>query len=75
MKSILYKLILGDKYATIDRNMSPSNIGGRRNRNVRDHIFVINDIMQEAKEVKKHDINIKIYDIKKCFNKLWYEEQ
>ena len=42
IRSILDKLVYNEKYETIDKNMSSSNIGGRKNRNIRDHLFVIN---------------------------------
>ena len=58
----------------IDESMSCSNIGGRKNRNIRDHLFVINGILNDAKKNKQSNIDIQIYDVKKCFDKLWYEE-
>ena len=74
LRSILDKLIYIDKYHMIDESMSCSNIGGRKNRNIRDHLFVINGILNDAKKNKQSDIDIQIYDVKKCFDKLWYEE-
>ena len=53
--------------------MSCSNIGARKNRNIRDHLFVINAVMNEAFKNKK-DIDLEIMDIAKCFDKMWYEE-
>ena len=50
--------------------MSPSNIGGRKNRNIRDHLFVINSILHDFKQNKKENIDIEIYDVKKCFDKM-----
>ena len=74
LRSILDKLIYNDKYNIIDQNMSDSNIGGRKGRNIRDHLFVINAILNDAGKSKKEDIDIQIYDVKKCFDKLWYSE-
>ena len=54
--------------------MSSSNIGGRKNRNIRDHLFVINAILHDAAKDKKNSIDIEIYDIKKCFDKMWTKE-
>ena len=45
-KSLLMRLIYQDKSKIIDDNMSDFQIGGRRGKNVRDHIFVINGIIQ-----------------------------
>ena len=74
LRSILDKLIYNDEYNIIDQNMSDSNIGGRKGRNIRDHLFVINAILNDASKSKKEDIDIQIYDVKKCFDKLWYAE-
>ena len=41
-RSILMKLLLKDEYETIDSNMSDSNIGGRKERQIQDHIFIVN---------------------------------
>ena len=55
--------------------MSCSNIGARKRRNIRDHLFVINSILFEA-NAKKSDppIDIEIYDVRKCFDKMWASE-
>ena len=74
IRSILDKLVYNEKYEVIDKNMSSSNIGGRKNRNIRDHLFVINAILHDASKDKKKSIDIEIYDIKKCFDKMWTQE-
>ena len=53
--------------------MSCSNIGARKNRNIRDHLFVINAVINDTVK-KKKSVDIEIMDIKKCFDKMWYEE-
>ena len=63
-----------DKYEIINSNMSSSNIGARKNRNIRDHIFVINAILHDIKENKKSSIDIGLYDVRKCFDKMWASE-
>ena len=73
VRSILDKLIYNDIYSTIDSNMSNSNIGARKNRNIRDHLFVINGIINDVKNSSNsQDIDIQIYDVAKCFDKLEY---
>ena len=73
IRSILDKLIYNDYYDTIDVSMSSSNIGGRKSRNIRDHLFVINGIMNDVTNNKEaEDIDIEIYDVAKCFDKLEY---
>ena len=41
-RSILMRLIYLDKYSIIDSNMSDSQVGGRKGRNVRNHVWVLN---------------------------------
>ena len=72
-RSLLDKLVYNDKYETIDESMSCSNLGARKNRNIRDHLFVINAILSDAIKRKKN-IDIGIMDVKKCFDKMWFEE-
>ena len=73
LRSILDKLVYNDNYSIIDKSMSCSNIGARKNRNIRDHLFVINAVINDTFK-KKKSIDIEIMDIAKCFNKMWYEE-
>ena len=54
--------------------MSSSNIGARKNRNIRDHLLVINSILKEVSDDKSINIDIGIYDVRKCYDKLWYKE-
>ena len=74
LRSILDKLVYEDNYKIIDDNMSCSNIGARKNRNIRDHLFVVNAVLNHAHQTKSDDIDIQIYDAFKCFDKMWYEE-
>ena len=39
LRSILMKLVYGDKYEMVDKNMSDSNVGARKLKNIRNHIF------------------------------------
>ena len=74
IRSILDRLVYNDKYEIIDSNMSSSNIGARKRRNIRDHLFVINAILHDIKENKKASIDLEIYDVRKCFDKMWSSE-
>ena len=70
---LLDKLIYNDYYGKIDESMSCSNIGGRKKRNICEHIFVINGIMNDVMNNKDtEEIDIDIYDVTKCFDKLEY---
>ena len=75
IRSILDKMIYNDIYETVDGHMSSSNIGARKNRNIRDHLFVINGVTNDIlnnKDNKNKNIDIQIYDVAKCFDKLEY---
>ena len=74
LRSILDKLIYIDEYPKIDNNISDSNVGARKGRNIRDNIFVTNAIMNSIARRKLKDIDIAVYDIEKCFDKLWAQE-
>ena len=63
-----------DKYKEIDRNMSDCNVGGRRNRSIRDNLFVINAVIIDALVYQMVDIDIHFYDASQCFDSMWYEE-
>ena len=53
--------------------MSSSNIGARKNRNIPDHLFVVNAILNDVKKTKEN-IDVEIFDVKKCFDKMWSSE-
>ena len=73
IRSILDRMIYNDVYDIIDSNMSCSNIGARKNRNIRDHLFVVNGILNDVMHNKNaKPIDIGIYDAEKCFDKLEY---
>ena len=74
LRSIIDKLIYNDEYETIDKNLTDSNVGARKNRNIRDNIFVINAILNNVKKKNIKDTDITIYDAEKCFDKLWTKE-
>ena len=69
IRTILDKLLLRDKYDIIDQSMSCSNIGARKGRNIRDHLFVLNGVLNEALQDKSKNIDIQIMDIEICFAK------
>ena len=73
LRSILDRLVYNDKYPIVNSNMSTSNIGARKNRNIRDHLFVVNAIITDVKNTKEN-LDFEIFDIKKCFDKMWSSE-
>ena len=73
MRSILMKLVYQEKYPTVDRNMSDSQIGARRKKNIRNHIFILNGVINEAVNTGR-SIDILMYDYRQCFDTLWLQE-
>ena len=71
LRKILDKLIYNDKYQDIDNGMSDSNIGGRRNKNIKNHLFVVYGIINSTLREEKTFIDICIYDLEKA---LWLED-
>ena len=41
LRQILDSLIYNDEYDTVDSFMSDSNIGGRKERSIRNHLFIV----------------------------------
>ena len=74
VRSLLDKMIYNDIYPDIDKKLSQSNIGARRGRNIRDHLFVIYSIINEIKTERKEDLEIQSIDIVKCYDELNYSE-
>ena len=54
--------------------MSDSNIGARRKKNIKNHLFVVYGIINSVLNEENCCIDIGIYDIEKCFDALWLEE-
>ena len=48
-------------------------MGARRERNIRDNLFVLYATINEAIQCKK-DIDLQFYDLQKCFDTMWAEE-
>ena len=70
-RTILMKLIYKDKYDIIDSNMSDSQIGGRKGKNVRNHTWVLNGIICDVlSNKKKTPEDIQIFDYRQCFDNL-----
>ena len=49
LRSIDDKLIYNDEYETIDHHVTDSYVGARRNRNIRDNIFIISAILNNIR--------------------------
>ena len=73
-RSILMKMIYNEEYEIINSNMSDSNIGARKDKNIRNHIFILNGILNEINNDKKKAIDIVILDYKQCFDGMWLQD-
>ena len=73
-RAIIDKMIYNDKYPEIDKNMSECNVGGRRKRSIRDNLFIIYAVINDALGYQKVDIDIQFYDLSRCFDSQWFEE-
>ena len=58
-----------DKYEVIEASMSDSNIGARKGKNIRNHIFVVNSVIHDVLSKKtKEPIDIMVLDYKQMFD-------
>ena len=72
--SILDRLIYNDEYSTIDNNLTDSNVGARKGRNIRDNIFVLNAVTNSVIKGKEDAVDLQVFDVEKCFDSLWVQE-
>ena len=61
LNCILQKLLLRDNYEEVDANLSDSNIGKRKKKNIRNNTFVMNSVIHDAITNNKA-IDIGVYD-------------
>ena len=74
LRSILDRLIYNDMYETMDNNLSDCNVGNRKNRNIRDNLFVLNAILNSTTRKTEESIDLGVYDVQKCFDTIWAQE-
>ena len=58
----------------VDKNLTDSNIGGRKGREIRDNLFVINAIINSVKNGSEDASGIQVFDVEIFFDSLWIEE-
>ena len=73
VRSIIDNLVYNDYYDCIDNSMSDSNVGGRRDRNIRDNLYIVYGIINFALR-ENIEMEVNLYDLEKCFDSMWYEE-
>ena len=74
LRSILDRLIYNDNYHTVDENLTDGNVGARKQRNIRDNIFVLGAVSNSVINGHEDAIQVQVQDAVKCFDKLWLEE-
>ena len=75
LRSILMKMLYNDIYERIDSVMSDSNIGARKGKNIRNHIFIVNSIMFDVFQSKsKKPVDLMVLDFKQMFDSEWLQE-
>ena len=74
LRMILDSLIYQEKYPIVDSGMSDSNIGARKNRNIRDHLFIVYGVIHSVLNGSEDPVDIQIYDVKICVDALWLED-
>ena len=54
--------------------MSDYNVGARKHKNIRNHLFVINGIINDVLARNIEGIDVQILDYRQCFDSMWLEE-
>ena len=68
-RTILMKIMYKDKYPIIYQAMSDSNIGARKQKNIRNHIFVVNSVFHDVLRKKSNkSIDVMVLDYKQMFD-------
>ena len=71
---IIDRVLYDEYYPSLEENMSPSNIGAMKNKNIRNHLFILYGIINSVMQGEQKCIDIQIYDVKQCFDALWLED-
>ena len=74
LRKILDRLIYIDKYPDLEKHMSDSNIGARKNKNVRNHLFIVYGVIQSVLKEDRECVDIQIYDLVQAFDALWLDD-
>ena len=59
----------------LDKKNLLSQVGGRRGKSVRNHIWILNGLICDVLSKKsRRPVDLHIFDYKQCFNSLWLQE-
>ena len=71
LRSILMRLIYNSNYPNIDGNISDCQMGGRKEKNCKNNIFIINGIIYEVLKTKRNKpVTLQIYDYAQMFDSM-----
>ena len=69
IRTILMKLIHERTYTKVSSSMTDAQIGARKHKSVRNHLFVLNSIISDVMSTKKKNpIDLNIMDFKQMFD-------
>ena len=69
LRTILMKLIYERTHKKVDQSMTDSQIGARKKKSVRNHLFILNSIISDVmSSVKKEPIYLNVMDFKQMFD-------
>ena len=72
LRTIFSKLIYNSTIETIEENLSVSNIGARRKKAPRDHLFVLNSVIHDIVEgMDGRELDLVYYDLTQAYDSLW----
>ena len=74
VRSIMDKVLYDDVYDPVDAELSYSNIGGRKGRNIRDHLFLVYGVLNDVFNGSSPPLDMQTIDIYKCFDEMWFQE-
>ena len=69
LRTILMKLIYERTYDILDSTMTDSQIGARKKKSVRNHLFILNSILSDVmSSINKEPVDLSIMDFKQMFD-------
>ena len=75
LRGLLSKLVYNSIIGQIEEKLSPFNIGARKNKSPRDHLFVVYAVVNETLRGKHGCCTDFVFsDVTDCFNALWVEK-
>ena len=74
LRGIFIKLVYNSIIDDIEENLSLSNIGARKQRAPRDHLFVLYSVVNEVLNSKEGvEVDLVFYDVTQAYDSLWME--